>query len=184
MKGLVMYDSLGGNTEKVAVQIDGTLRACGMDCTLVKAPPDAPLDILDYDLVFLGSPVIAWLPTKKMMACLEEKLGEYRKAGEIPPAAPLRPGKFAVCFCTYAGPHMGAREAVPMTKWLGAVCEHLGYAVLDEWHVVGAFHDNEDMNTQGRLGDIRGRPNEHDLADVENRVKGVLYELQAWVAPK
>ena len=72
---------------------------------------------------------------------------------------------------------MGQREAVPMTKWLGAFMEHLGYLVLDEWHIVGEFHSNDEMNLKGRLGDIRGRPNEHDLRDVENRVKGTLYSL-------
>ena len=177
MKALVMYDSIGGNTEKVAARIDCALRDAGVESEFVKVEPDTALDFYDYDLVFLGSPVIAWLPTKKLMGFVEKKLDEYRKAGEILPAAPFRPGKYAICFCTYGGPHMGAREAVPMTKWLGAFFEHIGYMVLDEWHVVGEFHDNEQMNTSGRLGDIRGRPNEHDLRDVENRVKGILRAL-------
>ena len=112
-----------------------------------------------------------------MLAFLTKKLNEYRQAGEIAPAAPLRPGKYGVCFCTYAGPHMGAREAVPMTQWLGAFFEHIGYRVLDEWHVLGEFHDKGEMNLKGRLGDIRGRPDEHDLREMENRVKGLLYSL-------
>ena len=179
MKALVIYDTIGGNTEKVAARIDSALRDAGMESKLVKVTPDLALDFYEYDLVFMGSPVIAWLPTKKLMGLAEKKLDDYRKAGEIRPAAPLRPGKYAVCFCTYAGPHMGTREAVPMTKWLGAFLEHLGYAVLDEWHVVGAFHDKDEMNLAGRLGDIRGRPNEHDLAEVEGRVKGILSYLTA-----
>ena len=177
MKALVMYDSLGGNTEKVAARIDSALREADVQSELVKADDGATLDFYDYDLVFLGSPVIAWQPSKKMMEVLGKKLDEYRQAGEIKPAAPLRPGKYGVCFCTYAGPHMGQREAVPMTKWLGAFFEHIGYLVLDEWHIVGEFHGKDEMNLKGRLGDIRGRPNEHDLRDVENRVKGILYSL-------
>ena len=58
---------------------------------------------------------------------------------------------------------------------------HLGYQIMGEWHIVGEFHNVEDPNIKGRLGDIRGRPNEHDLLDVENRVKGVLAGLAAWI---
>jgi len=179
MRALVLYDSLGGNTEKVAARIDMALRQAGVESDLVKVAAGADVDFYDYDLVFLGSPVIAWQPSKKMMELLGEKLDECRQAGEIKPAAPLRPGKYGVCFCTYAGPHMGQREAVPMTKWLGAFLEHLGYMVLDEWHVVGEFHGKDEMNLSGRLGDIRGRPNEHDLDDIANRVKGILSSLPA-----
>lgn len=177
MKALVMYDSLGGNTEKVATCIDRALRGADVESELVKVEPNMELELYDYDLVFLGSPVIAWQPSCAMMKWLGARLNGYRQAGEIKPAAPLRPGKYGVCFCTYGGPHMGQREAVPMTKWLGAFFEHIGYLVLDEWHIVGEFHGKDEMNLKGRLGDIRGRPNEHDLRDVENRVKGILYSL-------
>ena len=177
MKCLVLYDSVGGNTEKAAQRIDAALRGEGLECDLIKVGPDTDLDFYDYELVFAGSPVYAWLPTEKFMGFIKKKLKEYQQSGEILPAAPLRPGRYAVPFCTYAGPHMGAREAVPMTKWVGAFFEHLGYLVLDELHVVGQFHGKPDMNTSGRLGDITGRPNEQDLLDVENRVKGLLRML-------
>ena len=45
--------------------------------------------------------------------------------------------------------------------------EHLGFAVLDEWYVVGEFHGSEELSIRGRLGDIRGRPNEEDLREVK-----------------
>ena len=38
--------------------------------------------------------------------------------------------------------------------------------MIDEWYVIGEFHGREEASTQGRLGDIRGRPNEEDLAKV------------------
>jgi hypothetical protein len=37
---------------------------------------------------------------------------------------------------------------------------------LDEWYVVGEFHGSEEKSTMGRMGDIRGRPNEEDLRKV------------------
>jgi len=52
---------------------------------------------------------------------------------------------------------------------------------MAEWHIVGQFHNKEDVNINGRLGDIRGRPNENDLMDVENRVKGLLAGLAPWM---
>ena len=48
----------------------------------------------------------------------------------------------------------------------GLVFEHLGITVLDEWYVIGEFHGSEEHSTLGRLGDIRGRPDEQDLARV------------------
>ncbi len=69
-----------------------------------------------------------------------------------------------------------------MTMWLRSFLEHLGYAVLDQWHIVGQFHKETDMNTHGRLGNILGRPNDMDLLDVENQTKGVVGALTRLMA--
>ena len=60
MKALVLYDSLGGNTEKVAERIHSTLDQRGVESEFIKVTGDTDLDLYDYDLLFLGSPVIAW----------------------------------------------------------------------------------------------------------------------------
>jgi len=181
MKALVLYDSLGGNTEKVAKRIHDTLQARGVDSVLVKVREDTDLDLYAFDLLFLGAPVIAWGPTDTMRAFVMKKLRAYHK-GKIQPSAPIRPGKFGVSFCTFSGTHIGEPEAVPLTKWFSAFLGHLGCQVLGEWHMVGAFHKESDANVKGRLGDIRGRPNEQDLVDTENRVKGLVAGLAAWIA--
>jgi len=129
----------------------------------------------------LGSPVIDWLPTKRMMDFLKKKLQSYSDHGKIVPSSPLIPGKYGICFCTYAGPHIGKNEALPMTMWLSSFLEHLGYAVLDQWHIVGQFHKETDMNTQGRLGNILGRPNDEDLINVVNRTKGIIGALSEFM---
>jgi hypothetical protein len=177
MKSLILYDSLGRNTEKIAQRINDTLKGLNNNVDCIKVSPETDIDFFEYDHVFLGSPVIDWLPTKRMMDYLKMKLQFYSEQGEIKPSAPLRPNKYGICFCTYAGPHIGKNEALPMTMWLRSFLEHLGYTVLDQWHIVGQFHKMTDMNTQGRLGDILGRPNEKDLLSVENRTKGVLDAL-------
>jgi len=179
MKAIIVYDSLGGNTEKVAKRIHETLTEGGVKSDIIKATKDTDVEFYDYDLIFLGSPVIAWGPTNPMRDLVMGKLRAYHDT-KIRPSAPLRPGKFGVSFCTYSGTHIGVDEAVPLTKWFSAFIGHIGCRVLGEWHIVGEFHNLDEPNIKGRLGDIRGRPNEHDLLDVENQVKGILFSLEAW----
>jgi flavodoxin len=179
MKALVLYDSLGGNTEKVAEHIHDTLVDNRVETELIKVAEDTDLDLFDFDILFLGSPVIAWGPTDTMRNFVMKKLRAYHK-DKIAPSAPLRPGKFGVSFCTYSGTHIGEMEAIPLTKWFSSFLGHLGCQILGEWHIVGAFHGQDAPNIHGRLGDIRGRPNEQDLLEIRNRVQGLLAGLVAW----
>lgn len=177
MKSLILYDSIGGNTEKVAQRIYDTLKNVTREVQFIKFTPDIDVDFFEYDLIFLGSPVIDWLPTKRMMDFIKKKLKFYNEQGKIIPSSPLIPGKYGICFCTYAGPHIGENEAIPMTMWLRSFLQHIGYSVLDQWHIIGQFHTETSMNTHGRMGNILGRPNHKDLLDVENRTKGVIGTL-------
>jgi flavodoxin len=179
MNALVLYDSLGGNTEKVSRQIHDTLADSAVETHLIKVAEDTNLDLYSYDILFMGSPVIAWGPTNTMRDYVQKTLRAYHK-NKIRPSAPLRPGKFGVSFCTYSGTHIGELEAIPLTKWFSAFMGHLGCQILGEWHIVGEFHNMDEPNIKGRLGDIRGRPNEHDLLEVHNRVKGLMAGLTAW----
>jgi len=181
VKSIILYDSLGGNTQKVAERIHETVLTTGIQSDLVKISSEDYPDFYDVDLVFIGSPVIMWLPTQTMINFVKKKLREYSAAGKVLQSAPIRPGKFGVCFGTFAGPHIGLSEARPMTMWLRAFLEHLGYTVLDEWHIVGEFQNKQEANIGGRLGNIQGRPNEYDLMEVENKVKGLLISLNAWL---
>jgi hypothetical protein len=178
MKSLILYDSIGGNTEKVAKRIYDTLKGATNEIDFMKFSSDIDVDFFEYDLIFLGSPVIDWLPTKRMMKFVKNKLQYYSEQGKIKPSSPLGFKKYGICFCTYAGPHIGKNEALPMTMWLRSFLEHLGYAIIDQWHVVGQFHKETDMNTKGRLGNILGRPNDKDLLDIENRTKGIVRALE------
>ena len=92
----------------------------------------------------------------------------HRDRGDIKPGAPRVPGKRAVVFVTYSGPHTGIAEAIPVGKYLGQFFEHIGFEVVDEWYCVGEFHGRLNLSTMGRLGDIRGRPNAEDLARIEH----------------
>ena len=177
-RALVLYSSVTGNTEKVAERIAETLRKERCDVSLVRVDEETSIDLLEFDLVFLGSAVHQWLPTKTMMDYVKRMLKHYFKLGVIVPSVPIKPGKYAVCFCTFSGPHTGVSEAVPATKWMRVFLEHVGFTVLDEWHIVGEFKNSEENSTLGRLGNIKGRPDERDLAEVEERVVGILNALK------
>ena len=101
---------------------------------------------------------------------------KYAKLGEVKPCSPRRPSCGCVIYCTYGGVHTGINEAVPAVKLMGQLFDHLGYGILGEWYVVGEYHPEamKSHSVVGRLGDIRGRPNEADLKEVSERVKGIL----------
>ena len=69
MKGLVIYDSKFGNTEKVAHAIAAAL---GPEESVRAVKVDAVTagDLKDLDVVVVGSPVQAWRPTEEMQTFL------------------------------------------------------------------------------------------------------------------
>jgi multimeric flavodoxin WrbA len=133
-----------------------------------------PEDLCDYDLVFIGSPTNNWQPPAPVLKYVMEKMDYYRERGNIKLCAPALPGKRGVVFVTYSGPHTGINEAIPVGKYLGQFFEHLGFELAGEWYTIGEFHDREDASIRGRLGDIRGRPNQQDLDNIARDVKKLL----------
>ena len=179
MKILNLYFSSTGNTEKVALRISETAAQEGHEVDTVKiaGEQDREVDLLGYDVVFIGSGVYQWLPGKAMQEFIGARLSHYAAAEEIKPCAPRRPHKKGVVYCTFGGAHTGANEAIPAVKYMGQLLDHLGYEVVAEWYVVGAYPGKgrlQGFSVGGRLGNIEGRPNEADLADVAERVTGVL----------
>ena len=177
MKVLNLYFSATGNTEKVAKKIDETVRELGYPVDTVKiGSKEVPPDILAYDFIFVGSGVYGQLPGKGLMDLHRELLQKYVQAGEIKPASPKRPSSYVVAYCTYGGVHTGINEAIPAVKYMGQLFDHLGFTIVGEWYVVGEYKTKklQSHSVGGRLGDIRGRPNQTDLEEVAEKVKGVL----------
>jgi hypothetical protein len=173
---LILYWSATGNTEKVVRAIERGLLDEGVKPSVVNVTEADRTDLYDYDLVFLGCPSISFLPPEPVLRFVKRKMNFHRDQGDIKVLAPRVPGKQAVVFVTYSGPHTGIAEAIPVGKYLGQFLAHLGFAVLDEWYVVGEFHGNEEYSTRGCLGDIRGRPNDDDLARVARQAAQVARE--------
>lgn len=177
MKILNLYFSSTGNTEKVAQRITATVESLGHQSDTVKITGDREIDLLGYDVIFVGSGVYQWLPGKGLQEFIQKRLAHYAAAGEIKPASPRRAGKKVVVYCTYGGAHTGVNEAVPAVKFLGQLFDHLGFEIVCEWYFPGAYPDHgrmKDFSILGRLGDITDRPHDADLQDVAARVTGVL----------
>jgi flavodoxin len=173
---LVLYWSKGGNTLEVAETIHATIQSHGLSSELVKIEGDLGIDVWSYELVFFGAPVYNNLGPQPVMKFLQ--LQKHRAANL--PAAPEKPGHYAVVFCTFGGGHTGIGEAIPLLKYMGQAFEHEGIRVVEEWPVVGDFPEIKDpfYNTAGRLGDVTGRPNDYDLRIVAGQTSGLLRRLK------
>lgn len=142
-KALVLYGSITGNTELIAKAFQEVCIDYGFETDLVKIEPSRdwdqdPVFIRDYDLVLLGSPVIAGLPYKevnevmglqgtKWLCGLENmkrskppEMGPGIPGVVAPPqgySAPGAKGEFCktlygVVFATYGGSGVGPAEVI------------------------------------------------------------------------
>ena len=177
MKVLVLYWTKTGNTGKVARTIYKSVTEMGVDAVIKMVEEAKEEELHRYDLIFLGSPSYYWLPPEPVRNYINENMKLLRSRGDIKLGAPQIPGKSGIVFCTYSGPHTGINEAIPAGKFLGQFLEHIGFDVKDEWYVVGEFHNREDLSTNGRLGNIKGRPNADDLYEIGRRTEVLLKSL-------
>jgi flavodoxin len=172
-KAVVIYWSNTGNTEKAAASIVQGLKEGGLDASLMKTQEAQDIDFYDFDLVCFGAPSYNWHLPKPVDDYLKGKFNEYKKEGLIRVNAPILPGKNALVFVTYSGPHTGIREAIPVGKYIGQFFEHFGFTVLDEWYILSEFHGSDENSTLGRMGNIKGLPSKEDL----QRIKGSAQNL-------
>ena len=113
MNAIIIYWSKSGNTEKVALAIEEGLKEAGVDVLAKRVEEAGEIDFYAYDLVCIGFPSYQWSLPKPVEEFLSSKFAAYRKEGRIKLGCPIVPGKNALIFCTYSGPHTGIREAIP-----------------------------------------------------------------------
>ena len=179
-KALVLYWTKNGNTEKVARRIHDTLQRAGMTVSIERISPELTVEYLDYNLIFLGAPVYENLSPKPVLVFLSKN--RKREGVKLLASAPEVPGVAAVPFCTYGGGHTGYNEAEPMLKHIGQYFEREVFRVVDHLALVGGFPEAEESyNTEGRFGDIRQRPDEHDQQELAWRVRGILRRLHRFL---
>lgn len=176
-KALVLYASFTGNTKKVAHSICSGLTKGGYKTTFLPLTDAADEDFFEYDLVCFGAPSYNFTVPKPVSEFLQAKFREYKRAGYVKPGAPVLPGKNTLLFITYSGPHTGIREAIPAGLYVGQFFEHWGFAVQDIWYILSEFVGNEECNTLGRMGDIRGLPSDADLKRIETQAFNLASRL-------
>jgi multimeric flavodoxin WrbA len=178
MKTIIIYWSKSGNTEKVAMAMEEGFREADAEVVVERVEDVGEVDFYAFDLVCIGFPSYQWRVSKPMDDFIKSKFNAYRNQGHVKEGAPKLPGKHTLIFCTYSGPHTGMREAVPPVLYAGQFFEHLGFTVVGEWYVVGEFHGSLEASTRGRLGDIRGRPNQEDLHKVKHDSIQLVQQLR------
>lgn len=124
-KGLIIYESMTGNTEKVAFRFKKVFDKMGWDCPIVKVDKDTqklPFKFEEFDFICVGSPVIAGLPAKNILRVFTMGRDDDKGPMNGPPAEPMAPrGRIVmtesrikgIVFVTYAGQMLGPAEAVP-----------------------------------------------------------------------
>ncbi len=175
LNALVIYFSPGGNTKRAAEALARGLERGGAEVTLMPLAQAQEVDDTSYDLVCFGAPSYHFNVPEPVLHYVKKRLNK----AAVRLGAPVQPYKWAVVLITYGGPHTGIDEATPAGDHLAQMFRHLGYEVRGIWYTVGAFHGDraEANNLYGWLGDIRGRPNEHDLGVIETNAAGLAFVL-------
>ena len=171
-RGLILYQSLSGNTEKVALRFKKAFEKKGWQCDMFKVDKEMDVDNLpfnydDYDFMCAGSGVYMALPGKEITDIMFKYTHQTRRAGKIVRVhRKITPGpRKGVVFVTYAGTHLGPKEAEPALSLLELNIEHLKFQCIGRFSCPGGIGNRK---TPGQwFGDISGRPNERDLLKAE-----------------
>ena len=121
MKSLICIFPPPGNTEKVAQRLTATVQKLGHQIDTINVIGDRELDVLSYDVIFVGSGVYQWLPGKPMQEFISGRLSHYAAAGEIKYASPRRAQKKVIVYCTFGGAHTGANKGHSRSQISGPV---------------------------------------------------------------
>lgn len=171
-KGLILYQTMLGNTEKVARAFEKAFINKGWDCDVFKIDKDITVDNMpfsydDYDFLCAGSGVYAALPGKEITDLMFKYTHQTKRDGKIVRVhRRINPGpRKGVVFVTYAGTHLGYKEAEPALALLDLNIEHLKFKCIGRFSCPGAVSKKP---TPGQwFGDITGRPNQRDLTKAQ-----------------
>ncbi|MDR9459886.1 MAG: flavodoxin family protein [Dehalococcoidia bacterium] len=76
MKALIVYDSMYGNTEKIAKSVGGAITN---DVMVLRAGEASPSELESIDLLIVGSPTQGFRPTKLVQTFVESIPGDTLK---------------------------------------------------------------------------------------------------------
>lgn len=192
-KCLILYASRTGNTEKVAQVFQKSFEKNGWECDVFKISQNTdvsklPYDYKDYDFMCVGSPVFHGNAPQEIINAVRKAPTEASKGGI--PHEKIVPGpKKGIVFATYAGAHLGPKEAAPALKWLEVEMEHHKFQCIGSFCCPGRITPPdrpEERPARDRPrprmtvwwhGDISDRPNERDLLKAEIFIEDKLEEI-------
>ena len=171
-KSLILYQTMTGNTEKVVARFKKVFEKKGWHCETYKVDKNTdvdnlPFDFKDFDFLCAGSGVYAALPGKELVDIMFKTTHRPKRAGKIVRVhRKITPGpKTGIVFVTYAGTHLGPKEAEPALALLDLNIEHLRFKCIGRFSCPG--HMGKRATPGYWFGDIRGRPSERDLLKAE-----------------
>jgi flavodoxin len=176
-EAVIIYFSNTGNTKKAAEAVYEGLKEENFNVEMKDVKKVNDIDFFDYDLICIGTPSYSWMPPEPMQNFLERKFSQYEEQGYVKLKAPKVAGRNALIFCTYSGPHTGKKEAIPAVKYVGQFFEHLGFKILAEWYILSEMVGSKKYSTQGKMGDIRGLPNQKDLQEIKENTEKIVKEV-------
>ncbi len=148
VKVLVVYDSMSGNTEKMAHAIAEGAKSAGADVAVKRAEATHNNDLADADGIILGSPTYFGQMSAKLKALIEESVKLHK----------LLDGRVGGAFTSSGGTASGAE-----TTLLSIV-----QAMLIHGMIVPGRSDDRHYGVA-----VVGTPNEEDLTDCRLLGKNV-----------
>ncbi|HEY78678.1 MAG TPA: hypothetical protein G4O09_06160 [Dehalococcoidia bacterium] len=171
-KSLILYQTMSGNTEKVALRFKKVFEKKGWECDIFKidknmGADNLPFDFQDYDFLCVGSGVYSSMPGKELMDIMFKAGHERKRAGKtVHVWSKIIPGpKTGIVFVTYSGMHLGPKEAEPALSKLDLDIEHIRFKCIGRFSCPGKM--GQRATPQWWHGDIRDRPSERDLLKAE-----------------
>lgn len=197
-KALIMYASVTGNTEKVGFAFKEALEGMGWTVDTLKLTGktnfvENPIYFDEYDLLFLGSPIMAGLPS----TLLGKNLG---LTASIPPRMYsdrlIMPGlrrpetedyaPFGVVYATYGGASTGPKECLATLEIEKLYLDNLYITVIGEYACLGteAHHAAVDTVADGlgqsvdiasdTLARFKADPNAEEFKNMPPHILGQL----------
>jgi NAD(P)H dehydrogenase (quinone) len=102
LKVLIVYDSLSGNTEKMAHAVAEGVKREGVDVEVKKVDEASVDELPNIDGLILGSPVYYGLPTSKIKGFIDASVKYHGKLD----------GKVGGAFASSGGSHTGAETTI------------------------------------------------------------------------
>jgi flavodoxin len=180
-KCLIIYQTITGNTEKIAMKFAEVFKNKGWQCDVFRIDKSIdlaspPFKFSGYDFICAGSGVYSALPGKEITDLMYTYTHQPKRDGKIVRVhRMIIPGpKSGIVFVTYGGTHLGPKEAEPALSLLELNIEHLRFKCIGRFSCPGGIGTRP---TPGQwFGNTRGRPNERDLRKAEIFMEEILEE--------